>query len=146
MLLDDTQVALNDLLAACQESIEHCSISLERTDAAAVRSALGDILAARREDVERLTALVRESGALPRAANADREELHGLVEGVKTALSGDETRLLVDERLTDERRIEELANEALRQGPTANAREGIEAVAKRAGEARERLRAIVADA
>ncbi len=143
MLLDDTQVALNDLLVACQESIDHCTASLERTDDADVRAALERTIGTRREDVEVLTALVQETGALPRAANADREELHDLVEQFKTAMTADEKRLLLDERIADERRIEELAETALRQDPSPKARDGIAAVAQRTGEARARLEAVV---
>ena len=144
MLLDDTQVAINDLLSALQESAEHYADALERVDSATVRELLGDVCATRREDVERLAGIVRDAGELPRAPSADRQDLHRLATHVKAAFTDDETRVLLDDRIEDEKRIEALAAEALRQDLAADARACAERVGARAGEARARLARAVA--
>ena len=145
MLLDDTQVAINDLLAALQESLEHCADALERIDSARLREILDGVVAARRDDVECLAGIVRESGELPRAPSADRQELHRLVTHVKAALTDDETRVLLDDRIEDEKRIGSLAAEALRQDLGADARACAERIGAHSDEARARLADAVAD-
>ena len=140
MLLDDTQVAINDLLTACQESVEHYADALERTDSPRLRELFDGIAAARRDDVERLSDIVRDAGELPRAASADRQELHRLVTQVKAAFTDDETRVLLDDRLEDEKRIGGLVDEALRRlDPGGDARACVERIGARSDEARTRL-------
>ena len=139
MLLDDTQVAINDLLAALQESLEHYADALERIDSAALRERLDGVVAARRDDVDCLAGIVRDAGDLPRAPSADRQELHRLVTHVKAALTDDETRVLLDDRIEDEKRLGSLAAEALRQDLGADARACVERIGAHSDEARARL-------
>lgn len=141
MLLDDTQVAIDELLAACQESVEHYADAASRIGDGALGELFDTIAEERRVDVERLAELVRASGRLPRAPYADRQELHQLVTHAKAALAADETRVLLDDRIVDEGRVEELAAEVLRLEPDADARACVERIEANAAAAKGRLAA-----
>ena len=142
MLLDDTEVAINDLLAACQESVGHYADAIERVEEPGLRERLERVAAARREDVDCLSGIVRAAGGLPRAPYADRSEVHRIVTHVKAAFADDEAAVLLDDRIEDERRVESLAEEALRLDLAEDARACVERMARRAGEARTELAAV----
>ena len=108
MLLDDTQVAIDELLAACRESVEHYADAAGRVEAPALRELFESVAARRRDEADRLAAAVRDGGRLPRAPYADRQEVHRLVTHAVAALVGDEAQVLVDDRIEDERRIRSL--------------------------------------
>ena len=139
MLLDDTQVAIDELLAACQESATHYADAAGRVGTPALAGLFDGIAAERRDDVECLAGIVRDSGRLPRAPYADRRDLHQFVTHAKAALADDEARVLLDDRIADERRLGELADGVLRQAPDAATRDCVERIGRRAGEARARL-------
>ena len=113
MLLDDKQAMLNDLLMTYRESSDHYTDASEQLDDAALGETFAEIAASREAPIERLCELVREAGGLPREPHAEREHARQLLTRLKGALGGDRRRVVLEERIADEKRISTLIGEAL---------------------------------
>ena len=142
ILLDDEQAAINELVAACRESVDHYEDAAGQVDDAALVELFASVRSARLETVESLSRCVRESGELPRAAHADKEHFEQLATRVKAAFSSDTQGVFLDARIADEKRLEDLAREASRLDLAAEARDCVEALHSQARDARGRLESL----
>ena len=113
MLLDEKQAMLNDLLVAYRESSDHYADAGGQLEDDALGETFAGIAASREALIERLCELVREAGGLPREPHADREHARQLLTRLKGVLGGDRRRVVLEERIADEKRIATLIGEAL---------------------------------
>jgi|GEM_PF-3948838 len=143
MLLDDTQVAIDELLASCQESAEHYADAAGQTAARPVQALFESVAARRSADARQLAQAVRDTDRLPRAPYADRRDLHQLVTQAKAALTDDELRVLLEDRIVDERQLRRLVDAALALKPADDEAACAQRIGAHSDEVLERLRAEV---
>lgn len=114
MLLDNKQIALNELIVAYREAADHFTDAVGHLDDVALKRLFQSIGRDHNQSAEVLSEMVRNTGVLPRAQYADREEVHQIVTHVKAAFSDDGRQVFLRDRMTHEHRIEGLIAEALK--------------------------------
>lgn len=123
MWRSDSEVALNDLLEAVRESADLYADDAEVLGQGPLR-ALFDELAGRRDRFAgELAELVRRHGDLPSAPDADAETFHRLGNRLRAALSADERRALLEDRIAAEEALLRRIQQALVQPVGADAQE-----------------------
>lgn len=114
MLLDEKQIALNELVVAYREAADHFVDANEYLDGEELRNLFDSIGEGHNKAADQLSEIVRKSGVLPRAQHADREQLHQIVTHVKAAFSDDDREVFLNDRIDHEREIERLIHESLK--------------------------------
>jgi len=113
MLLDDQQVAISELIVAYQESIDHNIAALERIQGDRTSRLLKDICNVHMQQIKKLSAIIKDLGELPRAPNADREQLQQLFTHTKAILATDERAIYLSDRISGIERLLVLLQNAL---------------------------------
>jgi uncharacterized protein (TIGR02284 family) len=115
MLLDDRQVALNDVIIVCKDSAERYQDIADSIEDAKL-SAWFQALARQRQDAaEVLEDHVRQLGYLPREPDTDRETLDSLVTHFKALFAEDERLTVLDTCEQAEREVAARVATALQQ-------------------------------
>jgi uncharacterized protein (TIGR02284 family) len=113
MLLSELQTALNDVVVACLEAADGHEAAAGMLQDERLAGMLRDLARARREEADELGNVVRETGALPPAPDADLEVARELVTRVKAVLSPDERQTVMQERAAAEARLETCITQAV---------------------------------
>lgn len=138
MLLNDDQMAINELIVAYRESIARYTDAADRVDDETT-TFLEELGTAREETVERLSTMIRESGELPKGTDTERGQLHQLFTRARAALAEDERKVFVDDALAGERRIASLIDEVMELDLSPETRGYIETLRTREREVIARL-------
>lgn len=111
-ILSETEVALNEVLVACRESIDHYedAINLINDDdkAALFRS----ITNQRQSLIERLATAIRELGDLPSEPDPDKETGSIIIEHLGASLVADDAEYIVSHRIKAEENLQSLIDNA----------------------------------
>lgn len=113
MLMEDRQIAVNDIVVACLEAADHYRDDAGRFEESALCELFERIAVQHQEIAETLREQVRRLGALPREPDTEREQAQQLASRLKASFSLDEYRTVVDERIEAEQHIESLIDAAL---------------------------------
>lgn len=119
LLRTDQQVAFNDLLIACRKSADHYRDAMDIIDSPAAKAALQPIAQERTEFVERLDRAVRALEDLPSGPDPDKESLEKIYHRLRAALSGNDEREVLEQRLAAEQQLSELVDAAREADPDA---------------------------
>lgn len=111
-LLSDTEVALNELLVACRESIDHYQDATELVESSDVAKIFMDIVKNRRLFLTRLESAIIELGDLPSVPDPDKEAGEMVLHHLGAALSNDYTNEALTQRINAEEHILTLVNAA----------------------------------
>lgn len=111
-LLSDTEVALNELLVACRESIDHYQDATELVESSDVAKDFLDIINVRKLFLTRLESAIRELGDLPSVPDPDKEAGEMVLHHLGAALSTDYTTEALTQRISAEEHILTLVNAA----------------------------------
>ena len=115
MLRDAAQSALNDVIVQCDAVAERYRNSAQRVDA----PRWSQLFAVRGAQLERMAAQLgadlRTLDDLPSDADPERELLHGLLERLREAFTGEGGEALLRERGDDERALLDTIDGARRQ-------------------------------
>jgi uncharacterized protein (TIGR02284 family) len=143
VLLSELQATLNDILVACLEAADgHESAAGMLVEDDRLAGMLRDLAQRRREAADEFGKLVRETGALPPAPDADLEVARDLASRVKAALSSDGRQTLMQERAAAESHLEACIAQALaRADLPESARERLLQLSTSARDAHDRLAA-----
>lgn len=114
MLLDEEQIALNELVVAYREAADHFMDANEYLDGDELKSLFESIRDGHTKAADGLSDIVRQTGTLPRAQHADREQLHQIVTHVKAVFSEDDRQVFLNDRIEHEREIERMIGESLK--------------------------------
>jgi hypothetical protein len=106
-LLSDAEVALNELLVACRESVDHYQD--EQSEATDI---FRDIANQRKLFFNRLANAIRELGDLPSAPDPDKETTEMIIHHLGAALSPDYLSEAISQRISAEEHIQELIAKA----------------------------------
>lgn len=111
-LLSDLEVALNELLVACRESVDHFRDGAQLTPEEAIASELKKIANAREPFLQTLERKIRELGDLPTMPDPDKEDSEMLLHHLGAAVSSDYTNKLLQQRIEAEEKILEIIERA----------------------------------
>lgn len=104
----DEQVALNNLLVAIRESIDHYHDAAGILEEKTIRTLMGAISQERKSLATRLEQAIRDSGDLPTVPDADKKTGEMLVHHVAAFLKDGYTDSLLQQRLVAEQNLLDL--------------------------------------
>ena len=107
-LLSDTEVALNELLVACRESVDHYQDAIKLVEQVDVANSFRDIAKRRKLFFTRLATAIRELGDLPSAPDPDKETSEMIMHHLGAALSPDYSKEVLSQRIAAEEHIKTL--------------------------------------
>jgi hypothetical protein len=113
LLRTELQVALNDAIVACQEAADGHETAADVIPDADLGARLRQFARERRDAAERLGDHLRALGDLPKVPDSDLEALRDLISRFKSALSPEEWRSLLDDRIQAEQHVVACARAAL---------------------------------
>jgi len=116
-LLSDTEVALNELLVACRESIDHYQDAAELVGQSDIAERFLDIAKRRKLFLNRLSSAIRDLGDLPSVPDPDKEAGEMILHHLGAALSSDYTNEALTQRIKTEEYILVLVNAARKTEP-----------------------------
>lgn len=111
-LLSDTEVALNELLVACRESIDHYQDATKLVEKSEIATGFHTIANQRKLLCKRLAETIRDLGDLPSVPDPDKEAGAMIIHHLGAALSPDYTNQILTQRITAEEHIMELIDKA----------------------------------
>jgi len=112
-LLSDTEVALNELLVACRESIDHYQDATELVESPDIAATFRTIINKRKLFLSGLEAAIRELGDLPSVPDPDKEAGEMMLHHLGAALSTDYSNEALTQRTNAEEHILTLIRNAL---------------------------------
>lgn len=107
-LLSDLEVALNEVLVACHESIDHFNDATQLVNNEFIARELTTIASNRKRLITQLEAKVRELGDLPAVPDPDKEESEILLHHLGAAITNDYTNTILAQRIEAEKNIQQL--------------------------------------
>jgi hypothetical protein len=128
-LLSDTEVALNEILVASRESVDHYEDAIKLVENTEVAERFQHIAQQRKLFFKRLSAAIRELGDLPSVPDPDKETGEMLLHHLGAALTPDYTNEAIAQRLEAEQHLQELINNARDTDPNENCRALLEDLA-----------------
>jgi len=111
-LLSDTEVALNELLVACRESVDHYQDAIKLVEQHEIATTFQSVANQRKLFCNRLEEAIRELGDLPSVPDPDKEVGEMIIHHLGAALSVDYTNDVLTQRITAEEHIMELIRNA----------------------------------
>lgn len=117
-LLSDTEVALNELLVACRESIDHYQDGIELVESPEIGKIFLDIAKNRKQFLPRLESAIRDLGDLPSVPDPDKETGAMMIHHLGAALSSDYTAEALAQRVNAEEHILTLIKNAHLNNPS----------------------------
>jgi hypothetical protein len=111
-ILSDIEVALNELLVACRESVDHYEENIERINGSEEAARLRTIVSRRKLLLGKLALAIRALGDLPTMPDPDKETGEMLIEQVGASLSNNDTGYIIAHRIKAEHQIQTLINDA----------------------------------
>jgi hypothetical protein len=112
LLRTDKEVALNDLLMGCRETIDHYRDAVDLVSNQAVAKELRAIASLREPLCVQLEIAVRTQGSLPQVPDPDKEVSEMALHHMGAAVTQDYTYKILTQRLQAEERICELISKA----------------------------------
>lgn len=111
-LRSDQEVALNDLLVALRESVDHYNDAIELVDPSPLTPLLRDAAIQRSQFIPRLEEAIRQLGDLPSVPDPDKESGEMLIHHVGAALSNDYEPDVIEQRIASDQHLAQLVNNA----------------------------------
>lgn len=111
-LLSDSEVALNELLIACRESINHYEDAINLSENPDITDSFRNIATARKPFIDRLEEQIRQLGDLPSVPDPDKETGEMIIHHVGAALTPDYTSELLAQRIEAEENINSIITQA----------------------------------
>jgi hypothetical protein len=108
ILRTDKEVALNDLLVASRETIDHYQDAIEYLDDGTIAAILREIIAQREPLIARIETAIRALGDLPSVPDPDKETGEMIIHHVSAALSSDTAHEVVEQRIKADYHLAEL--------------------------------------
>ena len=106
--LSDTEVALNELLVACRESVDHYQDAIKLVEDPEIANHFQSIASQRKIMCTQLGGIIRELGDLPTVPDPDKEAGEMIIHHLGAALSPDYTNDALTQRLDAEENIIQL--------------------------------------
>ncbi len=139
MLLNDAQIALNDLNINTQDAADHYEDAAGMVEGEALATLFRNLAARRREIAEELGLHIRRVGGMPRNADGDRETVQRLLARLKATLSADKHVALLTEREQVEEQLIAMTETALQQDVPNDTKSYLQHLKREFGDTQRRL-------
>lgn len=137
----DQQVALNNLLVAIRESIDHYHDAAGLLEEKAIRTLFGEISSERKSLAVRLEQAIRESGDLPTMPDPDKETGEILMHHLGAFLESQYADNILEQRIAAEEKIANLIVDGKAAGLDASHGALIAALAEHVAHTMDKLQA-----
>lgn len=144
-ILSDTEVALNDVLIACQESIDYYEDALNDIDDKKVASLFNNIISERKIFTKKLEDILLNLGTLPSAPDPDKETGELIIEKIAASLSPNDIAPLISHRLDTEQYLQSLIEAASKNDLQESHRQVIKNLATQVEDTIAKLASLVDD-
>ena len=111
-LLSDLEVALNELLVACRETVDHYRDGKELISDKNIANQFKQLASEREPFIALLEQKIRDFGDLPSVPDPDKEDGEMLVHHLGAAVSEDYDEKLLQQRIDAEKNILEIIKQA----------------------------------
>lgn len=111
-LLSDTEVALNEILVACRESVDHYEDAIQLIENTDITERFQRIATQRKLFFNRLSTAIRELGDLPSVPDPDKETGEMILHHLGAALTVDYSGEVITQRIAAEENIKSLIKNA----------------------------------
>lgn len=111
-LLSDLEVALNELLVACRESVDHFRDATQLISAKTISYEFIRIADTREYFIPKLEQRIRELGDLPSVPDPDKEDSEMLLHHLGAVVADDYTHKVLQQRIAAEKNIVSLIEQA----------------------------------
>ncbi len=128
MLIDDPDVAVNEVIIACQEVADRYTDAGGIVQDGSLRKLFNTLASQRRAAADQLAELIRDRGGLPHTVDIEQEQLHILWSHLKQTLTGHDDSMLLKEIVQQETQLQATAGTALALKLDTAAREIIDQV------------------
>jgi uncharacterized protein (TIGR02284 family) len=115
MLMSEGEIALDEVIIACKETVHSYQQAIDTVDDAQLSDVLKRVLQQRQIYTQELENHLRELGYLPREPDADRETLSNLFNRAKVLLADNDRLELLEEREQAEVQLADRVTNALQQ-------------------------------
>lgn len=131
MLIDDPEVAINEVIIACQESADHyenaCALV---SDDSAIQQLFRNLSSQRREAASQLSDIIRDLGGLPREVDIEQEQLQMMWSHLKLTIAKPDNKALLNEMINHETQLQTATAAALKLELKQNVRGILQRVRK----------------
>lgn len=111
-ILSDTEVAFNEILVACQESIDYFESAIARVEDENKTALLQSIVNQRKQFSKSFTDIIRRNGDLPAMPDPDKETGEMIIEQVAASLSDNDINYVISHRIENEMHLQALTEKA----------------------------------
>lgn len=115
MLIDDPEVALNEVIVACQQSADHyeqaCALISDNTT---IQRLFSNLSTQRRQAANQLSDIIRNLGGLPREVDIEQEQLQMMWSHLKLAVSKPDKGTLLNEMISHETQLQTATSAAVK--------------------------------
>lgn len=127
MLIDDSEVAINEIIVVCQEVADHYTDACDHVNEDNLKSLFDFLAVQRRQSAEDLSRIIRNQGGLPRDADVELEQLQFLWSHIKL-LMGDPDDSLRQTLILQEGRLQQIIDSVLATSLSGDSRRIIEQI------------------
>ena len=139
MLRDENQTAINEIIVACQEIINHYRYAAEILEDDELVSLFKGLADEREILIERLIECFTRTGELHDVPDSDKELLLQLFSRIKTLFAEDSRMVFIEERVQAEHDLERMLASALQLTIAADIREALLQLSQHVEITKERL-------
>ena len=139
MLLNDAQIALNDVIVNCKDAADLYDDAAGMVEDGRTAALFRELAGRRRAIAAELETHIRKLGGLPRDAGGDRETVQRLLARLRANLSEDKRIALLTEREAIECQLDEMVSAALQQAIPDETKAYLDEVKADIADARQRL-------
>lgn len=115
MLIDESQVAISDVIIACEDTARHYREAVDLIEDDALKQLFLSLGKEHEVISEKLSEIIRDMGGLPKDVDVEREEVLMLWSRIKAALAEDKRITILNEMMNKENHVQSLIAYALQQ-------------------------------
>lgn len=115
MLIDESQVAINDVIIACKDTACHYREAVDLIEDDALKQLFLSLGKEHEVISEKLSEIIRDMGGLPKDVDVEREEVLMLWSRIKAVLAEDKRITILNEMMNKENHVQSLIAYALQQ-------------------------------
>lgn len=139
MLIDESQVAINDVIIACEDTARHYREAVDLIEDDALKQLFLSLGKEHEVISEKLSEIIRDMGGLPKDVDVEREEVLMLWSRIKAALAEDKRITILNEMMDKENHVQSLIAYALQQDLSESTLRYLKSIQEQTGHTIEKL-------
>ncbi len=139
MLIDESQVAINDVIIACEDTARHYREAVDLLEDDALKQLFLSLGKEHEVISEKLSEIIRDMGGLPKDVDVEREEVLMLWSRIKAALAEDKRITILNEMMDKENHVQSLIAYALQQDLSESTLRYLKSIQEQTGHTIEKL-------